>query len=545
MNVAETCFHHFEENISSDVLPERFTYPFCYKPHPLVEEAARIVVRDLSSFPAWKEEVGRGKMFGVLVVADGKGGIGFIAAYSGNIAHNTDYSYFVPPVYDVLSPDGFFRKEELEISRINEKISELELSESFRLARERLESVRKEAACEISSYAEMMKEAKKRRDAARESGIDDAARERLLSESQYQKAELKRMKRRWDAIVGDAEADVAVFTRQIDALRRERKERSVALQRRVFEKFDFLNARGEVRNVCDIFEEARHELPPAGAGECAAPRLLQFAYVHGYRPLAMGEFWLGESPEGEIRKHGQFYPSCKSKCEPILKFMLQGLEVEASPLEAAHCGEQDLSTVYEDDAIWVVDKPAGMLSVPGKTRQDSVSDIACRKFSPEARPLVVHRLDMHTSGLLVVAKTIDVYRALQKAFAERKVEKRYVAVLDGEVEKDEGEIRLPLRLDLDRRPMQVVDYVHGKEAVTRYRVLARSSGATRVEFAPLTGRTHQLRVHAAHQSGLNAPIKGDMLYGNFSDRLYLHASFLKFNHPVDNKEIILESIPNF
>ena len=391
MNVAETCFHHFEENISSDVLPERFTYPFCYKPHPLVEEAARIVVRDLSSFPAWKEEVGRGKMFGVLVVADGKGRIGFIAAYSGNIAHNTDYSYFVPPVYDVLSPDGFFRKEELEISRINEKISELELSESFRLARERLESVRKEAACEISSYAEMMKEAKKRRDAARGSGIDDAARERLLSESQYQKAELKRMKRRWDAIVGDAEADAAVFTRQIEALRRERKERSVALQRRVFEKFDFLNARGEVRNVCDIFEEARHELPPAGAGECAAPRLLQFAYVHGYRPLAMGEFWLGESPEGEIRKHGQFYPSCKSKCEPILKFMLQGLDVEASPLEVAHCGEQDLSTVYEDDAIWVVDKPAGMLSVPGKTRQDSVSDIACRKFSPEARPLVVHR----------------------------------------------------------------------------------------------------------------------------------------------------------
>ena len=530
MNVAETCFHHFEENISSDVLPERFTYPFCYKPHPLVEEAARIVVRDLSSFPAWKEEVGRGKMFGVLVVADGKGRIGFIAAYSGNIAHNTDYSYFVPPVYDVLSPDGFFRKEELEISRINEKISELELSESFRLARERLESVRKEAACEISSYAEMMKEAKKRRDAARGFGIDDAARERLLSESQYQKAELKRMKRRWDAIVGDAEADAAVFTRQIDALRRERKERSVALQRRVFEKFDFLNARGEMRNVCDIFEEAHHELPPA---------------VHGYRPLAMGEFWLGESPEGEIRKHGQFYPSCKSKCEPILKFMLQGLDVEASPLEAAHCGEQDLSTVYEDDAIWVVDKPAGMLSVPGKTRQESVSDIACRKFSSEARPLVVHRLDMHTSGLLVVAKTIDAYRVLQKAFAERKVEKRYVAVLDGEVEKDEGEIRLPLRLDLDRRPMQVVDYAHGKEAVTRYRVLARSSGATRVEFVPLTGRTHQLRVHAAHQSGLNAPIKGDMLYGNFSDRLYLHASFLKFNHPVDNKEIILESIPNF
>lgn len=539
-------FHQFNSDISGIPLPERFTYPFCYKPHPLTVAASRQVEEYLSAQTAWHEEIGCGKMFGVLVVADADGRTGFLAAYSGNIAGGNKHPYFVPPVYDMLQPDGFFKRGEAEISAINQKIEEMFASGPYREATERAEAVKRAAASRIESYLSEMRESKRRRDALRESG--KGREEELIAESRFQKAELRRLKQRMNAEIADAQAVADALSGEVQALRQERKRRSAELQRRLFDSFRMLNAHGGSCGLCEIFEKERRELPPAGAGECAAPKLLQYAYLHGMRPLAMGEFWWGESPAGEIRRHGQFYPSCKGKCEPILHFMLQGLDVEPEPFaDAQENPEHPLKTVYEDSSLWVVDKPAGMLSVPGKSGAVSVCGIARRRF-PEAGdiPTVVHRLDMHTSGLLVVAKTAEAYRHLQRQFAERTVEKRYDAVLDGIVVADEGEIRLPLRPDFEHRPQQMADFSSGKEAVTRYRVLRRDAcGTTRVAFFPITGRTHQLRVHAAHPAGLGAPIKGDLLYGISSGRLCLHASSISFVHPDSGERMTFTSDPDF
>ena len=304
-----------------------------------------------------------------------------------------------------------------------------------------------------------------------------------------------------------------------------------------------LDAKGDRRTLTQIFADARGELPPAGAGECAAPKLLQYAYVNGYRPLAMGEFWVGKSPVGELRRDGCFYGACKGKCEPILNYMLQGLRVEPNPLESAH--KEELRTVYEDGSLWVVDKPSGMLSAPGKVGGVSVAEIARQRFPEASGLMVVHRLDMHTSGLLVVAKTRDAFVALRRQFEAKEVKKTYTALLDGNVASDEGSISLPLSADWHNRPRQKVDYADGKEAVTLYRVLGRGGGMTRIEFNPVTGRTHQLRVHAASADGLDAPIHGDALYGTPDSRLCLHANCIIFRHPDTGELMTLESTPEF
>ena len=538
-------FHSFSGDIPAFPLPDKFTYPFCYTPHPLTEAAARQVEEYVGGRKDWQEELSQGKMFGVLVVADSKGRTGFLAAYSGNIAHENKHAYFVPPVYDLLNPDGFFRKEESEISAINRRMASLEGSAALREARARLKEAERREDAVIAAFVAEMKAAKRRRDLLRASAADGETIRRLTAESQFQKAELKRLNRHRIDVLEKAGEEVNAVVSEIERLAIERKQRSAALQRRLFDMFRIRNAAGEERGLCEIFQDERGELPPAGAGECAAPKLLQYAYLHGLRPLAMGEFWWGKSPVGKVRRHGSFYPSCKSKCEPILHFMLKGLEVEANPLECPTAGAEAVATVYEDDELWVIDKPAGMLSAPGKGGGISVAEIARQRFPHAEEPMLVHRLDMHTSGLLVVAKTAFAYRSLQRQFAGRKVEKRYIAVLEGSVAADEGEIALPLRPDFDRRPQQMVDFEYGKEAVTRFRVLRRSGGLTRVAFFPHTGRTHQLRVHAAHPSGLGIPIKGDMLYGTASDRLYLHAEYLAFVHPATLEKVEFMSKPPF
>ncbi len=534
-------FHRFDCDISGIDLPDKFTYPFCYEPHSLVVLAARQVQGYLSVRGDWSDEIGKGKMFGVLVAADGYGNVGFLAAYSGNIAHCNNHPYFVPPVYDLLQPDGFFRREEKKISLINDRISSLEASVEFVDLKGKLALLKKEADENISAFREKMKLSKARRDSLRSRGIDTPE---MIRESQFEKAELRRIKRRYCSEIEAIEKNIKDIELEISELKARRKERSAELQRRLFEHFYVYNANGDKAGLLEIFERARHELPPAGAGECAAPKLLQYAYIHSFKPLAIGEFWWGKSPESAVRKHLHFYPACKSKCEPILNFMLQGLDVADNPLSAISHGEV-LSTVYEDEYLWVVDKPEGMLSVPGKVGGLSVFDLACERF-PDAHVFVVHRLDMHTSGLLIVAKSKDVYKELQRQFTEREVKKEYIAIVRGRVVADEGRISLPLSPDYCHRPMQKVDYGHGKCAVTDYCVLQRyANGLVRVKFVPLTGRTHQLRVHSSHSLGLDAPIKGDMLYGEKSGRLYLHASRIVFRHPVTGKEIDLSSVPPF
>ena len=369
--------------------------------------------------------------------------------------------------------------------------------------------------------------------------------EQLIRESKFQKAELKRQKQYWKDHLASLQAEVEVFETEIERLKAERKTRSAALQQWLFKQFRMLNARGEERDLCNLFKDTVQKTPPAGAGECAAPKLLQYAYRNGWQPLAMAEFWWGDSPKNDIRRHGYYYPACKGKCGPILKHMLQGLHVEKNPLETDMHRGTELEIMYEDEWLSVVNKPAGMLSVPGKSDIDSVYGRVRRMYPEATGPMIVHRLDMATSGLILIAKTKEVHQNLQAQFKNRTVCKRYVAWLDGIVEKKEGHIELPLRPDPEDRPRQVVDAVHGKPAVTDYTVLHYDSGRTFISFIPKTGRTHQLRVHSAHPLGLNAPIVGDELYGRKADRLYLHAEYLGFIHPVSGVYMEIEKESGF
>lgn len=536
--------HYFADSISLLSLPEKFTYPFHYTPHPLCVAAAAEVGRYLEAKGEWQAELQKGKMFGVLIVRTGEGKVGYLAAFSGILAGKNQHAYFVPPVYDVQDPDGFFRIEEERISEINNRIEELQSDVRYKDCKQRLADEMVLAGQVLDEIRERMKAAKEKRDRLR-SAVTQVDPEQLIRESQFQKAELKRQKQYWKDHLASLQAEIEVYETGIERLKEERKTRSVTLQQWLFKQFRMLNARGEERDLCDLFTDTVQKTPPAGAGECAAPKLLQYAYRNGWQPLAMAEFWWGDSPKNEIRRHGYYYPACKGKCGPILKHMLQGLHVEENPLEADVHRDTELEIVYEDEWLSVVNKPAGMLSVPGKSDVDSVYGRVRRMYPEATGPMIVHRLDMATSGLILIAKTKKVHQNLQAQFKNRTVCKRYVAWLDGIVKEKEGRIELPLRPDPEDRPRQVVDAVHGKPAVTDYTVLHYHLGRTFISFIPKTGRTHQLRVHSAHLLGLNAPIVGDELYGKKANRLYLHAEYLGFVHPVSGGYVEIEKESGF
>ena len=537
--------HSFAGAAARIPLPDNFTYPFHYTPHPLCVMAAGEVQRYLMSVDVWQEELRKGKMFGVLVVRTSRGEVGFLAAFSGILAGKNQHAYFVPPVYDVQEPGGFFEVEEEQISAINERIRQLQEDTSYAECRQRLSAETLLARLEQDEMKNQMKEAKEQRERLRQEYPDDATLEILTRESQFQKAELKRLKQHWNTRLLSLQAEIEAFETEIERLRTERKTRSAALQQRLFKQFQMLDACGRKRDLCDIFQDTAQKVPPAGAGECAAPKLLQYAYRSGLQPVAMAEFWWGDSPKNEIRRHGYYYPACKGKCEPILRHMLQGLQVEDNPLQNDSHRDTELEILYEDEWLLVVNKPAGMLSVPGKLDVDSVYQ-RVRRIYPEATgPMIVHRLDMATSGLLLIAKTKEVHQNLQAQFKNRTVRKRYVALLDGLVKRREGLIALPLRPDPEDRPRQVVDEVSGKPAVTLFETLTCEAHRSRVLFFPQTGRTHQLRVHAAHPLGLDAPIVGDELYGKKAERLYLHAEYLAFRHPVSGRMIEVEKLAGF
>ncbi|MBO4813637.1 MAG: RNA pseudouridine synthase [Muribaculaceae bacterium] len=525
--------HRFAAVVSGISLPERFTYPFHYVPHPLCEAAAAQVLQYVDVRAEWQPELRQGKMLGVLVVRDTAGELGFLAAFSGNLAGAVQHSYFVPPVYDLLQPDGEFKRGEAEITAINHEIAALEANEQLHHLHSCLQQEERQRDAELAAYREVMARDKQKRDDARQHGtLAPAEQQRLIAESQFQKAELKRMRRRWEAEILDIQQKLDDRLCHINELKQKRKAMSEALQERIFRLFVVQNARGERLDLMEVFNRYYDEavLPPSGAGECCAPRLLQYAYMQGLKPLCMAEFWYGDSPVGEVRHHGHYYPACSSKCKPILSFMLQGLDVEPNPLEESP--DVPIEVLYEDEWLLAVNKPAGVLSAPGKLDVDSLPQLLMRE-RPGMLLHVVHRLDMATSGVLLLAKSMEMCTTLQQLFAARRVKKCYVAWLEGNVKQDCGTISLPLRPDLNHRPFQLVDEVHGKEAVTRYEVLERKEGQTKVRFYPFTGRTHQLRVHAAHSRGLNAPIVGDALYGNGTDgRLMLHAEQLSFTHPI-------------
>ncbi|MBR1950433.1 MAG: RNA pseudouridine synthase [Bacteroidales bacterium] len=593
-------------------LPDTFTNPFSYSPHPLCREAMMDVCSYLDSNSRISKLglLGEGKMFGVLVAESPEGELGYLAAYSGVLDYLTvpspldmelgigrvEEPFFVPPIYDLTSQESFFPEEEREITSLNDYINDLVHDSFAQGVSERMEEIREAYKAEIDSLQQKYDEGKAKRDALRVAGAEGAELEALIKESQFQKGEIRRAAKRMKEELEPYELEWNGHLQALESARKERREKSAALQKKIFDHFSFLNARGEERSLLKIFGDV---VPPAGAGECAAPRLLQYAYLHGYKPIAMGEFWYGTEKLG--RRNWEFYPSCKGKCGPILRHMLQGLKVDSTSFHTSYgCDplpdKYTPEIIYEDEYLLAVNKPAGVLSVPGKDAAEknmlqlleasaaagsgsglaavsaAGSGLAAVSASQDKEEdgggglTVVHRLDMHTSGILLFAKNEEVYKMLQRQFLQRKVEKCYLAVLDGEVSplrsgsgviwdsdapslseggnaSASGTISLPLAADYENRPLQCVDYCGGKLAITKFEVVSVAGGKSFVKFYPVTGRTHQLRVHAAHADGLNTPIEGDLLYGRLSQRLMLHAHTLKFEHPVLGAMELVAPIP--
>lgn len=550
MHSPEHCFTPFKASIDAYTLPERFTFPFYYEPHPLCLLAADELQQHLETQTEWQHNFGLagdkataiGKMFGVLLVENAQGEIGYLSAFSGKMADKNLLPNFVPPVFDMLAEDSFFLAEQQEINRINNQLEELESNPEIAELEKQLKAEQGAGSKELEAHRSMMIEARKVRKARRAAADEVLAPEelrelkkQLSQESVIEKLQLRDLKLHWEERISTLEQRLCDLTVDIKALRKERKTLSAALQKKLFEQYRFLNVNGVEKDLNDLFANTTRQIPPAGAGECAAPKLLQYAFKWGMKPLAMAEFWWGASPKSEIRQHKNFYPACKGKCQPILEHMLEGIEMDENPLLANPCEGKTVDIIYQDEDMAVVNKPAEFLSVPGKTIQDSVYHQMQQSFPKATGPLIVHRLDMSTSGLMVIALTPRANKSLQKQFIQRTVKKRYVALVDGLLEQEEGFISLPLRGDLDDRPRQLVCFEHGKPAETKWEVIERKEGRTKVYLYPKTGRTHQLRVHCAHTQGLHMPMVGDDLYGKKADRLHLHAELLELQHPITNE----------
>ncbi len=536
--------------INSTPLPVQFTFPFYYQPHPLAQYAAAQLQQYLLTEANLEHNFGLGgnrpemvigKMFGVLVVKDTEDKVGYLWAFSGKLANSNDHPRFVPPVFDMLAEGSFFPQEQINIDAINKQASQLEADERYTSMKQTLAAAITTSAEEITAYKQQLKTNKEARDTQRaaQPGNEQLAAE-LVKQSLHDKRQLKALTEKWEQHIATLQAQLAPLDAAIETLHTERKERSGALQARLFAEYSFLNKNGKRKSLHDIFSQTAFGRPPSAAGECATPKLLQYAFMHGYTPLAMAEFWWGAPPKSEIRQHGQYYPACTGKCKPILAHMLEGIPMEDNPFLQPTDAACNLEILYEDAHLVVINKPDGLRTVPGVDIEDSVQS-RLRTSWNGAEPWIVHRLDMGTSGLLVVARTPEAHRHLQKQFLGRTVKKRYTALLSKVIPGDKGEIRLPLSPDPYNRPQQLVDFTNGKKSITRWQVAERTATSTRMHFWPLTGRTHQLRVHSAHEQGLNAPIIGDDIYGTAAARLYLHAAQLSFIHPATKQQMNFEA----
>ena len=570
-------------------IPERMNNPLDYEPHPLCIAACKELQAYLAERKDWREEIDKGKMFGVLIVEKNDKEIGYLAAYSGQIGGRSDWKGFVPAVFDYLQPDGYFKTHEAKITELNQRIAHLinnpEIKETERI----LNKLHKVQEHKLNLHKMQITEAKAKRDARRQEaslhpdtkGLTPEEEQAMIKESQFLKAELRRFKKLISQKT-PLEEMYDNYQKGLQEIKQLRKSDSDELQKWLFSQFKMLNDKGESKDLLEIFKEYNQMVPPAGSGECCEPKLLQYAFEHGLKPLQMAMFWWGESPKEEIRHHLHFYPACNGKCKPILHWMLPADVFEQASADAYIYNKVEI--LYEDQELAVIHKPEGMLSVPGKdAQQPSIYSWARKQFPEATGPLIVHRLDMATSGLMVIAKTEFAYHRLQEQFTSHQVQKRYVAIVcckDKDMAqriKDAAKmISLPLMPDYLDRPRQIVNHERGKEAITEYEVLGSeerrvkseefNSAANhevqssnlkvqssnlkvqciRLALYPKTGRTHQLRVHCAHREGLDAPILGDPLYGNVkADRLYLHAEAITFKHPLTGKEIHIERKADF
>ncbi|QHS59171.1 RluA family pseudouridine synthase [Chitinophaga agri] len=548
--------YFLDSSIAQIALPERFTFPFYYEPHPLTRLAAAELQHYLETQTDLEHNFGLdasqdgsaiGKMFGVLVIQDQAGKLGYLSAFSGKLAGTNDHPKFVPPVFDMLVEDSFFLKGVEIINTINAQVTALTADEGYQRLHRDIAQATTTSQQEIAAFRQQVKDNKASRKSLRDqlrASLNEqeyaAAEADLVKQSLYDKHLLKTLTDKWEQHLEGLHSKLAQAEADIDALKNERKERSAALQQQLFDQYVFLNKDGKSKSLQEIFRLTPFGKPPSAAGECAMPKLLQYAFANGYKPIATGEFWWGAAPKSEIRQHKHFYPACTGKCKPILEHMLEGIPVDDNPLLAAPESDNTLNILFEDASFVVVNKPSGLRSVPGVNVQDSVYT-RLKHLLGDAEPFIVHRLDMDTSGLLVVAKTPEAHRHIQRQFLKRTVSKRYTALLSKVIEDSEGEIDLPLAADLFNRPRQIVCFTTGKKSVTKWKVVARYEAMTKIDFWPLTGRTHQLRMHSAHESGLNAPIVGDDLYGTAAERMYLHAAYIEFIHPVSREKVSFEA----
>ncbi|MGV0924243.1 RluA family pseudouridine synthase [Empedobacter tilapiae] len=554
-------FQYFKQSISTYKLPKKFDYPFYYEPNPIAKLACAEVQEYLNNQTDFVHDFGLqkkhtstpiGKMFGVLVVRNKIGEIGYLTAVSGKLANTNQHKIFVPPVFDMLNKNGFFLEQEQRLNEINRILKSLESNQTYLLLKEDFIEFELNSKLRIEEKKQLLKLNKKDRKSQRENisltfsnNELQFFEEDLIKQSLRDKYEFRKLNEEIEIEKKQFLDKIDLFEIEINSLKEERKTKSNSLQNQLFDQYQFLNKFNQKKGLLDIFSNTSFQQPPAAAGECAAPKLLQYAFQNELEPICMAEFWWGDSPKSEIRKHGHYYPACTGKCEPILGHMLQGIELNENLLLTQNSQVEELDILYQDDDLIVINKPEEFLSVPGIEIKDSVYLRIKQLFPLATGPIIVHRLDMSTSGILVLALNKESHKILQQQFIKRKVEKRYIALLDGNITDNEGFINLPLRVDLDDRPRQMVCYEYGKIAQTKYEVIKRKDNKTLIYFYPITGRTHQLRVHASHVLGLNASIIGDDLYGSKANRLHLHAESLEFTHPKTKEIMKFEVDPNF
>jgi tRNA pseudouridine32 synthase/23S rRNA pseudouridine746 synthase len=554
-------FQYFSSPITEFKLPNKFTFPFYYEPHPLCILATNAVQDYLKTQTDFEHNFGLsghnngpiiGKMFGVLVVKNQENEIGYITAVSGKLGETNSHELFVPPVYDMLAKDSYYLEEKRNLNSLSIEIERLETQEDYIELRAHYKSESKKAVLDIREKKAVLKIAKNERDIRREKANSELSVDAFSSfeltlnkESLESKHFFNNVNRYWEHIINPIKEKLSGYSDQILLFKANRRNKSITLQEYISEQYHFLNSKQEIKNLVQLFADTPVENLPAGSGECAAPKLLQYAFLNGLKPISMAEFWWGQAPNKEIRKHGYFYPACQGKCKPILAHMLVGIEMDKNPLLENPAIGKELETIFEDDDLIVIYKPEEFLSVPGIDIKDSVYTRVKQQVKNITGPIIVHRLDMSTSGLLVLAKNKETHKHLQSQFIERTIKKRYTALLDGIVNNNKGTINLPLRVDLDDRPRQLVCFEDGKPSITNWEVIERKDGKTKIHFYPISGRTHQLRVHASHQLGLNIPIVGDDLYGQKSNRLYLHADTLEFTHPTTKENMTFHKKSNF
>lgn len=476
-----------------------------------------------------------GKMYGVLLVESSAGSQIVLKAFSGLLNGKGQLVGWVAPIAGrekvaieesiTLSKLATIKQELIELSEIPERLEYAkklqEYESEFQVLRDRHQ---------VSKQARQLKRT-----------LNNPNLEELDRESQLEKMVRRDFKRDRNLILQPLKDAIAVADSKMQILKKQRRELSRTLQTQMHNAYVLTNFAGETRSLRELITEGAM---PTGMGDCCAPKLLHYAATHDLMPLAMAEFWWGNPSFDGYKIQGEFYGACVERCQPLMGFLLSGRRSPTAPNMFASLAKQDLQIIYEDEYLIAIAKPAGLLSVPGRylDTQDSVLS-RLRQALGEDKPLYpVHRLDRQTSGILLLARDLDSLRDLSDQFAKRKIHKVYEALLSGKIAKERGTINLPLWSNPENRPFQQVDFERGKPSITEFRLLGDQENYSRIEFMPLTGRTHQLRVHSADPRGLGITILGDRLYGcaTATARLHLHARELTFTHPRSQKILHLQ-----